>query len=484
LRLGGVIKDEVEGKGHHSDFDLDKIVIPVGITPQNLKTYTLYDVLGFSGEWGAAADTEVIKKAYHKAVLMYHPDKAQHKTADGKEDRSVFLKIQEAFNVLCNDQKRRAYDSQLPFDESIPTEERIQKQLAKGPAKFFKLYAPVFQRNARFATKKPVPDLGDMDTPLPQVYKFYQYWVKFESWRDFDGVGAEHKPDDAGSREEKRYMQKENDRISKKMKKREMERLIELVSLAEKYDPRIVADKEARANAKEAEKNAKENAIKLKADEEAAAKEWSDKLEAADKELKAANKVDREKLKKQQSKARNSLKKLLRHSATLGHGSGEYGILTVADVELLCANCAIEDLNELVEALGGDAAAKEGASALLNIAGFDAAHNKVVVMKEINDQILEDERITKEAAKREKEDKIAADRRGTNKKVVEDRVWDRETLSMLSKCVSRYPAGLPARWASITNYLNVQIKPTESFTQDEVLRAAYTLTHSPQDLRA
>lgn len=104
-------------------------------------------------------------------------------------------------------------------------------------------------------------------------------------------------------------------------------------------------------------------------------------------------------------------------------------------------------------------------------------------MKEINEQILEDERISKEAAKREKEDKMAADRRGTNKKVVEDRVWDRDTLSMLARCVARYPAGLPARWASIVNYMNVQIKPTESFTQDEVLRAAYSLAHNPQDVR-
>ena len=40
-------------------------------------------------------------------MLVYHPDKAQHKSADGKkEDRSVFLKVQEAFNVLSNETKR------------------------------------------------------------------------------------------------------------------------------------------------------------------------------------------------------------------------------------------------------------------------------------------------------------------------------------------------------------------------------------------
>ena len=101
---------------------------------------------------------------------MYHPDKAQHKSADGKkEDRSVFLKVQEAFNVLSNETKRRAYDSQLPFDETTPTEERVAKALEKGPKKFFKLYDAVFKRNARFAVKKPVPEIGGEETPMADV---------------------------------------------------------------------------------------------------------------------------------------------------------------------------------------------------------------------------------------------------------------------------------------------------------------------------
>jgi len=241
--LGGKDRENGAAKGAGNGFPDDKIVIPTGITPQNLAKFTLYDILGFGGELGAAADLDAIRRAYHKAVLAYHPDKAQFKTADGKEDRTVFLKIQEAFNVLSNESKRRAYDSQLPFDESIPSEERIQKAIAKGPAKVLKLFSAVFQRNARFAVKKPVPELGDMDTPIDQVYKFYEYWVNFESWRDFTGVGAEHNPEDATSREEKRWMMKENERIAKKLKKKEMERLIALVTLADKYAPRILAEK-------------------------------------------------------------------------------------------------------------------------------------------------------------------------------------------------------------------------------------------------
>jgi DnaJ-class molecular chaperone len=58
--------------------------------------------------------------------------------ASGKADRSVFLKIQEAFNVLTNESKRRAYDSQLHFDGAIPDTEITLKYLAKGDQKFFK----------------------------------------------------------------------------------------------------------------------------------------------------------------------------------------------------------------------------------------------------------------------------------------------------------------------------------------------------------
>ena len=43
---------------------------------------------------------------------------------------------------------------------------------------------------------------------------FYEYWVNFESWRDFSLQG-EHDVEDAHDRYEKRWMIKENDRKSK-----------------------------------------------------------------------------------------------------------------------------------------------------------------------------------------------------------------------------------------------------------------------------
>jgi hypothetical protein len=61
---------------------------------------------------------------------------------------------------------------------------------------------------------------------------------------------------------------------------------------------------------------------KQKAEEAAAAALWASSQEEAENEKKSANKMDKEKLKKLQSKHRNTLRKQLRASAALGHGSG------------------------------------------------------------------------------------------------------------------------------------------------------------------
>ncbi len=470
LRLGGVAKVETDGGDDEVKFDMSLIKIPEGITPKTLRSFTLYEMLGFGNEGlGDSADIEVIKKAYHRAVLMYHPDKAQFKDKDGKEDRSVFLKIQEAFNVLTNEGKRRAYDSQLPFDEAIPDEEITQKYLAKGDHKFFKLYGPVFSRNARFSVKKPVPELGDIDTPIDKVYAFYDFWNKFESWRDFTGIGAEYKPDDAGSREEKRFMQKENEKLAVKMKKKEMNRIIELVQLSEKFDPRVVKDKKARKDAKEAAKNAKAaSANRAKADHEGALA-WIEREDGAFKAAKADSKAEREKLKKKTSAARNLLKKLLRASASLGHGDkGEYGIISEGELDTITSNADLGELAKMTDSLGGDAANKD--NTLFKTEGIAVVQYMLPIMADKQNWVAEDERLVRDARKREAEDK------GKSARDKGEREWNDESKGHLSDALNRYPVGHATRWNMVTNYLNDRLRPEYSLTELEVKIAAYVHT--------
>lgn len=61
-----------------------------------------YDILGVKSD----APQNEIKAAYRKLALKYHPDKNKDKEADEK-----FKNINNAFNILSNEDKRRAYDN-------------------------------------------------------------------------------------------------------------------------------------------------------------------------------------------------------------------------------------------------------------------------------------------------------------------------------------------------------------------------------------
>ncbi|MCL4322649.1 MAG: molecular chaperone DnaJ [Deltaproteobacteria bacterium] len=61
-----------------------------------------YDVLGVDRD----ATADEIKKAYRKLALKHHPDKNQ---GDG-ESEERFKEINEAYEILCDEEKRAAYD--------------------------------------------------------------------------------------------------------------------------------------------------------------------------------------------------------------------------------------------------------------------------------------------------------------------------------------------------------------------------------------
>lgn len=471
LRLGGVaaeVDEEAEGK---ITFDMSLIQIPEGVTPKTLKQYTLYQLLGFAGELGDSADHLVIKRAYQKAVLMYHPDKAPFQDKNGNEDRSVFLKIQEAFKVLCSEPLRRAYDSQLPFDDAIPTEEIADKFLAKGDHKFFKLFGPIFKRNARWSTKKPVPELGDLETPMNEVLDFYSFWNRFDSWRDYTGAGTDNKPEDAGGRWERRNMEKENAKKAVTMKKKEMNRIIDLVTLAEKKDPRVVAAKNAKKNAKESAANAREAAAKEAQENEANATAWIEEEEGALKAANSASKADREKAKKKMSNDRNLLKKLLRVASGLGHGDkGEYGPCSAADIEAIAAGASGSDLREMNVAMGDKEAEKD--TSLFKEAGLKVVAAKLVGFADRMSAVADDERISREARKRESE----ASFKSPGKMQTAAREWTAEQDDFVRAALNRYPVGHATRWQSATNFLNDRCTPEPWFKLAEVQVRAWQLS--------
>src|SRR5688572_11688211 len=62
-----------------------------------------YEVLGINKD----ASDEDIKKAYRKLAMKYHPDR----NPDGKDAEDKFKEAKEAYEMLSEPEKRRAYDA-------------------------------------------------------------------------------------------------------------------------------------------------------------------------------------------------------------------------------------------------------------------------------------------------------------------------------------------------------------------------------------
>lgn len=75
-----------------------------------------------------------------------------------------------AIEILSDPVKRRAFDSVDPtFDNTVPSK-------SEGKDKFFEVFSPVFERNARWSSKKSVPILGTPESSFEEVDGFYTFW--------------------------------------------------------------------------------------------------------------------------------------------------------------------------------------------------------------------------------------------------------------------------------------------------------------------
>ncbi|CAO2841568.1 unnamed protein product, partial [Amaranthus hypochondriacus] len=234
------------------------------------------------------ATEDQIKKSYRDVALKYHPDKQAAlllaekseaaKQVKKEEIENHFKAIQEAYELLIDPQRRRIYDSTDEFDDEIPTD--------CAPQNFFKVFGPAFMRNSRWSVTQPAPLLGDDDTPLDEVDRFYNFWYSFKSWREFPHAD-EFDLEQAESRDHKRWMERQNAKLSEKARKEEYVRIRTLIDNAYKRDPRIVRRKELEKAEKQRKKQAKFLAKKLQEEEAARAAE-EEKRKKEEEERKAA----------------------------------------------------------------------------------------------------------------------------------------------------------------------------------------------------
>ncbi|KAL0842698.1 hypothetical protein Bca101_015943 [Brassica carinata] len=308
-----------------------------------------YALLGL-GSLRYLATEDQIRKSYRDAALKLHPDKLaaallltdeseEAKEAKKEAIESHFKLIQEAYEVLMDPAKRRIFDSTDEFDDKVPSD--------CAPKDFFKVFGPAFKRNAKWSVNPRVPDLGDENTPVKEVDKYYNFWYAFKSWREFPEE-EEHVLEEAESREEKRWMERENARKTQKARKEEYARIRTLVDNAYKKDPRIVKRKEEEKAKKQAKKDEKVNAKKKLEEEAAAAIEEEKRRKEEEAKLAAEAAQQQKKNKEKEKKLRTKERSRLRTLSAPVLSQRLLGI-SVAHVEDLCMSLNTEQLRSLCD---------------------------------------------------------------------------------------------------------------------------------------
>lgn len=279
-------------------------------------------------------------------VLYHHPDKKGNVTdEEAKEADTYFSLIQKAYDVMTNEKLRLLYDSvDVDVDDRVPA-------VTQDENRFYKDFPPLFAKNARWFEKQPAPLLGDRDTPYEEVAAVYEFWYNTKSWREF-GFHLdpdEDDPEQAQSRDEKRWREQQLKNSRKKKKTAENARLLKLIDNAYASDPRI-------RKFKEDAKKAKEDA-KRKKEEERLEKERREAEEArrAEEERIAsenAAKAESKSLTENAKKARRAFQKALKRREVFDANAAAADNLPIPDeakVENLRVNLPYERLNEICD---------------------------------------------------------------------------------------------------------------------------------------
>ncbi|KAL3638576.1 hypothetical protein CASFOL_017947 [Castilleja foliolosa] len=421
-----------------------------------------YALLGLSHLRYLATEDQ-IKKSYREAALKHHPDKQASlllaevtesaKQAKKDEIENHFKAIQESYEVLMDPVRRRIYDSTDEFDDEIPCD--------CAPQDFFKVFGPAFLRNGRWSVGQPIPTLGDDKTTLKEVDDFYDFWYSFKSWREFPHYD-EFDLEQSESRDHRRWMERQNAKLSEKARKEEYARIRTLVDNAYKRDPRILRRKEEVKAEKQRKKEAKVMAKKL--EEEAAARIAEEERNRKEEEEKRAAEVA-----SNQKKLREKEKKLLRKERTRLRTLSspilaQYLLdITDDDVEGLCSTLDKEQLRNLCDEMEG---------------------KEVVESSEILKKTLElglKVKDVKEDENNSKQQNGFVAKKGqvaySNEK--KEKPWSKEEIELLRKGMLKYPKGTSRRWEVISEYIGTKR------SVEEILKATKTvLLQKPDSAKA
>jgi DnaJ family protein C protein 2 len=230
------------------------------------------------------------------------------------------------------------------FDSiDVPESYDVIPKETKDADKFFETFGKAFKINQRWF-KTAVPLLGDMTATEEEVEEIYATWYDADSWREF-GYYDKENADNANSRDEKRYLEQKNKAERKRLNKEEKSRMIKLIDLTYKCDPRRIIFRAQRKDAKESaakeKEDAKAAAIKEKADAAAA-------IEAAATAAADSAKDANEEGRKARAAFAKKAKKMKVTEVTPEQVGAMKGLLSVADMK----SCTgLREKEELVKRL-------------------------------------------------------------------------------------------------------------------------------------
>ncbi|CAI4495893.1 AMP_1a_G0023390.mRNA.1.CDS.1 [Saccharomyces cerevisiae] len=296
-----------------SNVDPDELLFDTELADEDLlthdardwKTADLYAAMGLSKLRFRATESQIIK-AHRKQVVKYHPDKQS--AAGGSLDQDGFFKIiQKAFETLTDSNKRAQYDS-CDFVADVPPPKKGTDY------DFYEAWGPVFEAEARFSKKTPIPSLGNKDSSKKEVEQFYAFWHRFDSWRTFEFLD-EDVPDDSSNRDHKRYIERKNKAARDKKKTADNARLVKLVERAVSEDPRIKMFKEEEKKEKERRKWEREAGARAEAEAKAKAEAEAKAKAESEAKANASAKADKKKAKEAAKAAKKKNKRAIRNSA-------------------------------------------------------------------------------------------------------------------------------------------------------------------------
>jgi DnaJ family protein A protein 5 len=264
----------------------------------------LYDILGVERD----ANNDDIKRAYKKLALVHHPDR----NPDNVEEATrMFHQVQDAYEVLTDPNERAWYDQnraailrntksdsyrnvdieeedldfidifqyvssscyQNNFNESKPVNfysvyDKAFEQLVLEEIEFSKKGGNTQKSSGDFYFgKEKFPKFGGSADDPQKVIRFYTAWAKFTTNKTFSWVNKWNMHD-GSNRFERRYIEKENEKMRAEAKRKFEADVKELILFVKRRDPRMEKiqkekmEQEEEKRRLEREKQQREEAIK------------------------------------------------------------------------------------------------------------------------------------------------------------------------------------------------------------------------------